>query len=368
VLAHPSFDGGVLSFSAGLAFLTAALVGMAPALSAIGKDLNEAIEEVGRSSTSNPCSQRLRGLLVSCEVALAVVALVGAGLFLKSLYVTKAIQPGFDPGHVALARFNLSAGGFDAQQADAFCRHLREQLEKQPGISAVTYSDYVPLSLSAGSWEDLEIQGYVPGPSEDMKIYRNLVAPGYFSLMKIPLLEGREFNSLDDSDHPWVMVVTHEFVRRFIPSGAAIGRKVRGWGEWFTIAASILIVVGVASWALFFKQKGSPVVQTAVLDLRNRSVPRGGEPTPGEQPLELSRAVKHLNVYLPRGSAEGPYELRIATTTRSAIFTTNGVASLKDGVTSMDAALELSSAPSGRYVLQIRRPDSEWNSYPLLLR
>jgi hypothetical protein len=134
------------------------------------------------------------------------------------------------------------------------------------------------------------------------------------------------------------------------------------------IAASILVVVGVAGWALFFKQKGPPVVQTAVLDLRNRSVPRGGEANPGEQPLEVSRTVKRLNVYLPLGSAEGPYELRIATTTGSAIFTTNGVASLKNGVTSMEAALDLSSAPSGQYVLQIRRPNSERNSYPLLLR
>jgi hypothetical protein len=134
------------------------------------------------------------------------------------------------------------------------------------------------------------------------------------------------------------------------------------------MAASILIVVGVAGWALFFKQKGPPVVQTAVLDLRNRSVPRGGESNPGEQPLEVSRGVKHLNVYLPLGSAEGPYELRIAVTTGSAIFTTNGVASLNDGVTSIEAAVDLSSARSGRYVLQIRRPNSEWNSYPLLLR
>jgi hypothetical protein len=146
------------------------------------------------------------------------------------------------------------------------------------------------------------------------------------------------------------------------------GYRQRRMQTVLAIAASILIVVGVASWALFFKQKGSPVVQTAVLDLRNRSVPRGGEPTPGEQPLEVSRAVKHLNVYLPLGSAEGPYELRIAISTGSVIFTTNGVASLKDGVTSIEAVVDLSSASSGRYVLQIRRPNSEWNSYPLLLR
>ena len=134
------------------------------------------------------------------------------------------------------------------------------------------------------------------------------------------------------------------------------------------IAASILIVVSVAGWALFFKQKGPAGVQSAVLDLRNRSVPRGSEANPGEQPLEVSREVNRLNLYLPLGSAEGPYELRIATTTGSAIFTTNGVASLKDGVTSIEAAVDLSSASSGRYVLQIRRPTSEWNSYPLLLR
>jgi len=134
------------------------------------------------------------------------------------------------------------------------------------------------------------------------------------------------------------------------------------------IAASILIVVGVAGWALFFRQKGPPVVQTAALDLRNRSVPRGGELNPGEQPLEISRRVSRLNVYLPLGSAEGPYEMRIATTAGSAVFATSGVASLKDGVTSIQADVDLSSASSGQYVFQVRRPNSEWNSYPLVLR
>jgi hypothetical protein len=138
--------------------------------------------------------------------------------------------------------------------------------------------------------------------------------------------------------------------------------------RWLAAAAGILLAVGVLGWALLHKRNESFVAQTAVLDLRDRSVARGGEPTPGEQPLELSRAVKRLSVYLPLGSAEGHYELRIATTAGGAIFTANGVASLKDGVTSMEAALDLSSAPSGRYVLQIRRPNSEWNSYPLLLR
>jgi hypothetical protein len=134
------------------------------------------------------------------------------------------------------------------------------------------------------------------------------------------------------------------------------------------LIAGILLAVGVLGWALLHKRNESFVAQTAVLDLRDRSVARGGEPTPGEQPLELSRAVKHLNVYLPLGSAEGPYDLRIAPTGGTAVVATSGVASLKDGVTSIEATVDLSSASSGRYVLQIRKPNSEWNSYPLLLR
>ena len=134
------------------------------------------------------------------------------------------------------------------------------------------------------------------------------------------------------------------------------------------IAAGILLVVTVAGWALLRNRNENLATQTAILDLRDRSVARGGEPTPGEQPLEFSRAVKHLDVYLPLGSAQGPYELRIAPTGGTAVVATSGVASLKDGVTSIEAAVDLSSASSGRYVLQLRRPNSEWNSYPLLLR
>jgi len=250
-LLQPSIDGGLLLFTVGLVFLTAVLAGSAPALNAAGENVNEALKEGGRSGTASVQSKRLRGLLVTAEVALAAVALIGAGLFMKSFYIAKVVRPGFDPNQVALARFNLSAAGFDAQQADAFCRHVREQLEARPGVTAVTYSDYVPLSLSAGSWEDLQVQGFVPSPSENMKIYRNLVAPGYFNLMKIPILQGRDFNQLDDSAHPPVMIVTREFVRRFIPHQDAIGRQVHGWGKWFTI-------VGVAEDSKVHRLTESP--------------------------------------------------------------------------------------------------------------
>ncbi len=250
-LARPAIDRGALLFAAGLAFVVAALSGIAPAIHAGSDNVNDTLKESGRSASAGGRSNRLRALLVTAEMALAVVAIVGAGLFLKSFYLSKATQPGFDPEHVAVAQFNLSAAGFDGKQADAFCRRLREQLEKQPGIIAASYADYVPLSVGAGSWEDLQIEGYVPGQSENMKIYRNLVAPGYFRLMKIPLLEGRDFTLQDDVSHPPVMIVSREFVRRFVPHGAAIGRKVNGWGKWFTI-------VGVAEDIKVYRMTESP--------------------------------------------------------------------------------------------------------------
>ena len=230
---------GVLLFTAALAVAIAALASIGPALHATRDNVTETLKAGGRNGTSGTQSNRLRSLLATCEVALAVTALIGAGLFVKSFYRVKSIQPGFDRNQVAIARFNLSAVNFDAQQADAFCKHLRERLERQPGVTAVTYADYVPLSLGEGSWEDLQVEGYVPGPSENMKIYRNLVAPGYFTLMKIPLIEGRDFTMQDDSSHPPVMIVTREFVRRFIPSSSVLNRKVYGWGKWFTIVGVV---------------------------------------------------------------------------------------------------------------------------------
>ncbi len=173
------------------------------------------------------------------EVSLAVVALVGAGLFAKSFETAKSIDPGFDPHNVVIAAFHLSTAGYNQEQSVSFCRRLRERLEATPGVQAVSFADTVPLGFIGGAWEDLQIAGYVPSPSENMKIDRNLVAPGYFSVMRIPLLEGRDFTDHDDDKSLPVMVVNQEFVRRFMPSQNVIGRKVRGWGQWFT-------VVGVA--------------------------------------------------------------------------------------------------------------------------
>ncbi len=231
----PPLDGQVLAFTAGLAVLVTVLAGLAPALHASRANINEELKQGGRSGVPGIHAHRVRGFIVISEIALAVVALVGAALFVQSFRAARAIDPGFSPDGVALAQFDFSTAGYDAEQTDSFCRRLRERLEQLPGVNTVSYDDSVPLGFNGGNWETLEVEGYVPQRNENMKIYRDLVSPGYFDSMKIPLLEGRDFDWHDDRTSPKVMVVNQEFVRRFLAKRDAIGHKVHGWGEWFTI-------------------------------------------------------------------------------------------------------------------------------------
>lgn len=145
-------------------------------------------------------------------------------------------------------------------------------------------------------------------------------------------------------------------------------REVQQRRTLLAIAASILVAVGIASLALVQRHNQSLVAQTAVLDLRSRSVSRSPEPNPGEQPLELRRGFSQLNIYLPLGSPEGVYEVRIVTTFGDSLLDMGGTARLNDGITTLQVREVEFIARPGPYILQIRKAPSGWNSYPLVLR
>ena len=134
------------------------------------------------------------------------------------------------------------------------------------------------------------------------------------------------------------------------------------------IAASILIAIGIAGWVLLQKHNESLVAQTAVLDLRNRSIPRGTEPNPEEVPLEINHVATHWHIYLPLGSSEGDYVVRIAAPGEKILFATRGIAHLQEGITSLTVDVNLTSVSPGLYVLQLHKVGPGWSSYPLTVR
>jgi predicted permease len=242
----------VLVFTVGLCLLAALVAGIVPAVQVSRMDLTSRLNDGGRSGAPGRSRHRLRSALVASEVALALVALVGAGLFAEGFRETLRMDPGFDPNHVLLSHFYLNTGGYTLQQRKEFCRRLAERMEAVPSVTNVAYSDGVPLGFEPSWWEELRIDGYAPGLNENMNIFRNVVSPGYLDLMHIPLVEGRNFTDADTEDTQPVMIVNEAFVRRFYAGRNPIGGRIHGWGSWFR-------VIGVAKDSKYHYLGESPV-------------------------------------------------------------------------------------------------------------
>ena len=232
-------NGQALLFTLLVCVAAALLSGVVPAMQVARTDLNESLKESERSRSGGAKSHRLRGVLVVAELSLAIVALVCAGLLVRSFEAARTVNPQFDPDHVLMSRFFISTSGYDLEQRKQFCIRLGEKLEAESDVTDVAYSDVEPLGLFSGWWEPLEVNGYVPGTGENMKIYRSVVSPGYFKLMRIALLEGRDFTEQDDETRAPVMIVNQTFTKRFFGGRDPIGRKVHGWGEWFTVIGEV---------------------------------------------------------------------------------------------------------------------------------
>jgi len=232
-----------LGFTVVLTFATTVLAGLAPAVMAARSDLDETLKEGGRAGGAGRKSNRLRRFLVAGEMGLAIVALIGAGLLWRSFRNAGAIQPGFDRNNVSVSQFYLSYAGYSGPDQWRFCRELRSRMQAEPGVIGVTYSDVVPMSTPSGGgltpWHKLEVPGYIPAPNEQMMIHRATVPPGYFQLLGIRLLEGREFAETDSVEAPIVVIVNQTFARRFFRGSYPIGRKIKLEGNLATVVGLV---------------------------------------------------------------------------------------------------------------------------------
>jgi predicted permease len=235
-------DFAVLLFTLSISVLVGLLFGVVPALQTIRNGGLSSLKDSGRGAIGGARSHRLRGILVISEVALALVVLIGASLFLESFRHSKQIDPGFDSSHVLLAPVNLAEAGYSTEQGTLFMRHLRDRIEALPGVRAVSFAQEVPLGFPQwDSWAEVQVGGYVPRRGEDMRVYWNPIWPGYFEVMRIALIEGRDFTERDDSQSPPVAIINETFARRFFRGQEPVGRQLHlgGWGSGLTVVGVV---------------------------------------------------------------------------------------------------------------------------------
>jgi putative ABC transport system permease protein len=227
--AEIGIDGRVLAATALLALATGVLFGLAPALRTAKVELDEVLRESGRTAGGGAGRRhrRLGGVLVVAELALSVVLLVTAGLLLRSFLGLRAVEIGFDPGRLLVARIDLPPSR-DPAPADVrrFYRRLEEELAALPGAIAVGGAETLPLGGSDPQTL-LAVEGRpLPPLGEREVVSFNTVSPGYFRALGIPVVAGRAFTAQDDETAPIRVVVDQSFARRTFPDQPAVGRRV----------------------------------------------------------------------------------------------------------------------------------------------
>ena len=232
-------DGPVLVFTLLLSVFTGFIFGLAPAWRSSQIDLNQSLKEGGRGSGAGAGSHRLRDLLVVSEIALATVLLVGAGLLVRSLHNAEKIGPGFNTNHVALAAFDLRANGYNGDQSRDYFDRLMARIRANPGVESVSLERFVPLWFTGQSYHGVEIEGYVPEPGENMGIDSNVVGPGYFFTLEIPLVNGRDITEQDRAGSPLVVIVNQTMANRFWPGKDATSHRMKIEGEWRTVVGVV---------------------------------------------------------------------------------------------------------------------------------
>jgi predicted permease len=290
-------DLRVFGFALIVSLLTGLAFGLPPALKAVRNDITARLRD------DAPGSGVRRGIITNVlivgQLSLSLVLLVAAGLFLRALNHGARVDPGFDANGVATIALNAESWGYDEAKARAFYRRLREDVAALPGVTAVSYTMHLPLTMQ-NNGDNIQIDGVVPpgnDPAAGVPVWLSNVDADYFAALRIPLLAGRDFTRADDDRAPGVAVVNETFARRYWPDGSAIGRA-------FSLHKRQVTIVGIARnakysslseaaadlvyfpLAQFWSQKQTMLVRTA------------GNPAlvvPG-----IQRAVRAIDPGLPR--------------------------------------------------------------------
>ncbi len=222
-------DARVLAFTLGVSILTGLLFGLIPALQASRSDL--ATELKDRSSQPSGSGRfNLRSALVVAQVALSLIALVGAGLFLRSLRNTQRIDPGFETRNVIVAAFDLAAQGYDQVRGREFHRRVIEEVSRVPGVRSAALATNLPIT-GGGIGRTVFPEGVDPTDrSAGVFVTVNTVGVGYFDTLDVAIRSGRQFTGMDREGAPLVIVANEAMAKRFWPGQDAVGKRFKFFG------------------------------------------------------------------------------------------------------------------------------------------
>jgi predicted permease len=227
---EPRLDWRVLSFTFGLSLLTGIIFGLAPAWRSTRVDLTPSLKDSARGSGAVHRSLLSRGLVV-VQVALSLLLLVGAGLFVRTLLNLQRVDPGFNTQNLLL--FDIQPGliGYKDEKLRQLYQQISERVEAVPGVQAVTFSRLPLLSQSSSSSSVFLREALSATPDSEGRItpsgegYRHIVRENFLEAMGIPLLYGRTFRPQDDTTSPRVVVVNQSFANKFFPNENAVGKR-----------------------------------------------------------------------------------------------------------------------------------------------
>ena len=261
----PGMDSRVLAFTFLLSLLAGVVFGLAPALNAAGADLATELRERRSPWTSAGRRVSLRSVLVIGQVALSVIALTGAGLFIRSLGYARRINPGFETAHLATLSLNVEERGFSEAAGREYYERVLRRVRTLPGVDAASLASNAPFDVTRARSFSVDGQDTAAGPGTVALI--DSVEPGYFQAVRIPVLRGRAFANGDAPGSPRVALVNETMARRFWSGKDPIGRQLRFFGE-----STPVEIVGVAKDSVYLSL-GEPPRLMVYLCLRQNYSP-----------------------------------------------------------------------------------------------
>src|ERR1700693_3772296 len=222
-----TLDRNVLLFVFGISLFSAVLCSLAPALRASRTDINTILKDESRAASAGRSHSRMRTVLVTGEIALALFLLIGTGLLIRGLYLIEHQNLGFQPDHLLTAGVNLDSARYeDAAQQTSFVREIISRLQQISGAEAAAVTSDLPATGSATL--NVQIKGEPDLLANQARTTRRVVVSvDYFGAAQIPILRGRAFTDLDNATATPVVLVNQEFVRRHLRDQDPLGKQIR---------------------------------------------------------------------------------------------------------------------------------------------